>query len=82
MNVNRLQAIISIVVVIAFAVVTSVIALTPVIGGYPPENYKEYLETYASIFTGTLGLIFGYYFGKSTTELASHNSKGKDKNDY
>lgn len=64
MEVSKVQAIISILVVATFIVATGIIALAPVIGGYPPEGYTEHLKSFASLYSGIIGLIVGYYFGK------------------
>lgn len=64
MEINKVQAIISIIVITAFIVVTGIIALTPVLGAVPPIGYTEHLRTFASLYSGIVGLIVGYYFGK------------------
>ena len=64
MEISKAQATISIVVVSAFVLFTGIIALTPVIGGYPPGEYTEHLKTFSSLYSGIIGLIIGYYFGK------------------
>jgi len=70
MEIGKVQAIISIVVVAAFILITGIIALTPVIGGYPPDGYTEHLKTFASLYSGIIGLIVGFYFGKKQEERA------------
>ncbi len=65
MEVSKLQAIISILVIAAFILVTGIVALAPVIGGYPPEGYTEHLKTFASLYSGIIGLIVGFYFGRA-----------------
>ena len=64
MEIKKIQAIISVLVVAVFIATTSIIALVPVIGGYPPEGYTEHLKTFASLYSGIIGLIVGFYFGK------------------
>jgi hypothetical protein len=68
MTVSRLQAVLSILVVAAFLAVTAVIALTPVLGGYPPKEYTEHLKTFSSLYSGLVGLVLGYYFGRGRSE--------------
>lgn len=68
MEVSKLQAIISILVIAAFILVTGIIALAPVIGGYPPEGYTEHLKTFASLYSGIIGLIVGFYFGRTRSK--------------
>ena len=64
MTISKVRAIISIVIVIGFFVVSAGIVLTPVVGGYPPEPYTEHLKTFGSLYSGIVGLIIGFYFGK------------------
>ena len=68
MEVSKLQAIISILVIAAFILVTGIVALAPVIGGYPPEGYTEHLKTFASLYSGIIGLIIGFYFGRTRSK--------------
>lgn len=70
MNVSKLQATLGIVVVVVFVFVTGVVALTPVVGGYPPAPYTEHLKTFASLYSGIVGLVIGYFFGQKSVERA------------
>ena len=64
MRISILQAILSILIVVVFLVVTAIVALTPVLGGYPPGPFTEHLKTFTSLYSGIIGLIIGYFFGK------------------
>mgnify|MGYP006290737521 CR=1 FL=1 len=64
MKISKLQAILSILIVGVFLIVTAIIALTPVLGGYPPEPFTEHLKTFSSLYSGIIGLIIGYFFVK------------------
>jgi hypothetical protein len=64
LKISKLQAILSILIVGVFLIVTAIIALTPVLGGYPPEPFTEHLKTFSSLYSGIIGLIIGYFFGK------------------
>jgi len=68
MEISKVQAIISILVVAAFVITTGIIALTPVLGAAPAGEYTEHLKTFASIYTGILGLIVGFYFGRNKSK--------------
>lgn len=59
-----LQAVLSILVVSIFLLVSALIALAPIIGGYPPEPYTEHLKSFASLYSGVIGVIIGYFFGR------------------
>ncbi|HNY32718.1 MAG TPA: hypothetical protein PKO15_17675 [Fibrobacteria bacterium] len=65
MKTSLLQAILSILVVSAFLIVTTVVALVPILGGYPPDTYTEHLKTFASLYSGVVGIVVGYYFGRN-----------------
>ena len=64
MKISFLQGLLSILIVLVFLIVTATIALTPVLGGYPPAPYMEHLKTFASLYAGTVGLVVGFYFGR------------------
>lgn len=66
MKVSRLQAVLSIMVVGVFLAVTAIVALTPVLGGYPPAQYSEHLKTFSSLYSGIVGLVVGFFFGRKT----------------
>ncbi len=66
MRISKLQAILSILIVGVFLTVTAIIALTPVLGGYPPQPFTEHLKTFSSLYSGIIGMIIGYFFGKQT----------------
>lgn len=71
MKVSTLQAVLSILIVVVFLLVTAVVALTPVLGGYPPEPFTEHLKIFSSLYSGIIGLIVGFFFGR-------HSDSGKD----
>jgi len=64
MKVSAVQAVLSILIVLVFLTVTATVALTPVLGGYPPEPFTEHLKTFTSIYSGIIGIIVGFFFGK------------------
>ncbi|GKS69656.1 hypothetical protein W03_16600 [Nitrosomonas sp. PY1] len=64
MKINTLQAILSILIVTVFLGVTAVVALTPVLGGYPPEPYTEHRKTFSALYSGIIELIVGFFFGR------------------
>ena len=68
MRVGFLQAVLSVLIVAIFLIVSAVIALTPVVGGYPPEQYTEHLKTFASLYSGIIGIIIGFFFGRRSGE--------------
>lgn len=64
MLISRVQAIIGITLVAGFVLTAVVIALTPAVGGYPVAEYTEHLKTFSSTFSGLVGIVVGYFFGK------------------
>jgi len=71
MNINRIQAVLSILVVACFVGVSAIVALTPVLAGYPTRDYTEHLKTFASLYSGIVGLVLGYYFGQRAGSVSS-----------
>lgn len=64
MNSEKVTSIISLMVVGCFLVTSSLVVLAPVLTGKPPGDYTEHLKTYWSLYSGIMGLIIGFYFGK------------------
>ena len=64
MEISKVQAIIGILLIAAFIIVTSIITLAPVLGPAPTGAFTEHLKTFASIYSGIIGLIVGFFFGK------------------
>jgi hypothetical protein len=66
MQVSKLQAILSILIVGVFVGITAIIALVPIIGGYPAEKFTDHLKTFSSLYSGIVGLVVGFFFGKKS----------------
>lgn len=64
MKVSTLQAILSILIVTIFLLVTAIVALTPTVGGYPPGPFTEHLKTFSTLYSGIIGIIVGFFFGR------------------
>jgi hypothetical protein len=62
MNINKTRSILAITIVVGVFLTTSLIILSGMQGGV--ETMKEYSGT----FSGIIGTIIGYYFGKSGNE--------------
>jgi hypothetical protein len=75
MTAGTIRGILSIIVVGAFVGTSALIALTPAVGGYPPEKYTQHLQTFASLYSGITGLVLGYYFGRR--DSPEHPISGK-----
>jgi hypothetical protein len=69
---NKTQGILSIIIVSVFMVVTGIIAIYTyandlegnVEGGVTTQHLKDYF----ALFTGIIGTIIGYYFGKGNKQ--------------
>ncbi len=75
MKVSKLQAILAISVISVFLIITAIIALVPVVGGYPPDEYTKHLQTFSSLYSGIVGLIIGFFFGRKSEEGAGKGEK-------
>ena len=75
MKTSVLQAVLGILVVAGFIVITGIIALTPVVGGYPPAEYTEHLKTFSSLYSGIVGLVIGFFFGRKGGDSGGAQSK-------
>lgn len=67
MEPRKVTATLSLLVVGAFVLTTTLVTLAPVLTGKPPETYNELLKDYWSLFSGIMGLIIGFYFGKGNS---------------
>lgn len=65
MEVNKVQAIISLIVVVFFVIVGSFVAIYPMLADVEPEaGYTKHFQNFAALYSGIVGTIIGYYFGK------------------
>jgi hypothetical protein len=72
MRVNTVQAIIAILVVGGFIVVTGVLALWPLLSesDVGASTYSSYLKDISGVYSGIVGVIIGYYFAQQSTSQA------------
>jgi hypothetical protein len=62
---DRVRDILALVIVVGFVAITAVLAVVfPAAGLAPADQVISYLKDIASIYTGIVGLIIGYYFGR------------------
>ena len=62
---DRVRNVLAIVTVVGFILITAVLAIVfPLFALAPPEKMMVYLKDLSSIYSGIVGLIIGYYFGK------------------
>jgi len=67
MNVNKVRAIIAMLVIGVFMLITAVMAIYPLFAETKVElnTYSDFFAKIASVYTGIIGVIVGYYFGRS-----------------
>ena len=62
---DKVRDTLALVTVIGFVLITAVLAIVfPLFALAPPEKMMIYLKDLSSIYSGIVGLIIGYYFGK------------------
>jgi cellobiose-specific phosphotransferase system component IIC len=76
---GTVRAILAILVVGVFIMITAVLALYPIFGKTNVElaQYADFFAKTSSVYTGIVGVIIGYYFGR-TLDTDANAPKGKD----
>ncbi len=72
MGTDRVRALLATMVVGVFMLITGFMAIFPLLS---PANvelnaYADFFAKTASVYTGIIGVIIGYYFGRSDPRLA------------
>jgi uncharacterized membrane protein YfcA len=69
---SKTQGILSIIIVSVFMIVTGIIAIytyaNDLQGNVDGNITTEHLKDYFALFTGIIGTIIGYYFGKGSKQ--------------
>lgn len=76
MKVSKLQAIFSSLVVGEFVLIILIVILMPVSKEFPPDEYKNHLRTFISIYSGIVAVISGFFLGKIWALQAGKLSDG------
>lgn len=68
MRMRSVRSIIALLVVGVFMVITAVMALFPLFSeaNVPLTDYADFFAKTASVYTGIVGVIIGYYFGRES----------------
>lgn len=62
---ERVRDILALVTVIGFVSISAILAIVfPLLALASPEKMMTYLKDLSSIYSGIVGIIIGYYFGK------------------
>ena len=78
MSVRSVRAILAIITVGVFMLITGIMAIYPLFGktNVALTEYSDFFAKTASVYTGIIGVIVGYYFGRSEER---HLQGGEDK---
>ena len=65
---EHIRAVLAIGVVGVFMSITAVLALYPIFSGsnVDMDRYADFFAKTASVYTGIVGVVIGYYFGRTT----------------
>ncbi len=67
MKVERVRSILGLLIVGTFMLITGIMALFPLFAGgnVDFDSYAGFFAKTASVYTGIVGVVIGYYFGRS-----------------
>lgn len=68
MKIETLRAVVTLLIVGSFVIITLAFTLAPLIGEVPPTEYTDHLDKFATIYSGTVGIIVGFLFGSNKKE--------------
>ena len=79
MHVKRVRAILAIAVVGVFMAITGTMAIYPLFGrtNVALNDYADFFSKTASVYTGIIGVIIGYYFGRAEETPTKDEPKEK-----
>jgi predicted MFS family arabinose efflux permease len=68
MNVNKVRAMIALTIVGVFMFITAFMAIYPLVTPAKVQltDYSDFFAKTASVYTGIIGVIIGYYFGRTS----------------
>ena len=77
MTTRYVRAALAIIVVGVFMLITGFMALFPLLskGSVDLNQYADFFAKTASVYTGIIGVIIGYYFGKGEQIPQEQNKK-------
>jgi hypothetical protein len=80
-DMDKMRAVLALLVVGVFMVITAVMALYPLLSASNVDlgSYSDFFAKTSSVYTGIIGVIIGFYFGRSTSqaEKGAQAEKGK-----
>ncbi len=80
MGIRKVRAFLAIIVVGVFMLITGTMAIYPLFGktNVALNEYADFFSKTASVYTGIIGVIVGYYFGRAEEPPAKDEHKPKE----
>jgi hypothetical protein len=85
MTTDTIRAILALLIVGVFMTITAFMALYPLLTPQQVQlnDYADFFAKTSSVYTGIIGVIVGYYFGRPTTpktpgQVSEHPAPGDD----
>jgi hypothetical protein len=81
MNLSAVRAALALMVVGVFMGITAFMAIFPLVSETKVGlgDYADFFAKTASVYTGIIGVIIGYYFGRSQDRLAGSTPDQRDQ---
>ena len=79
MKIRQVRAVLAIAVVGVFMLITGIMAIYPLFGkaNVALNEYADFFSKTASVYTGIIGVIIGYYFGRAEEPVQKDEEKVK-----
>lgn len=80
MGIRKVRAFLAIIVVGVFMLITGTMAIYPLFGktNVALNEYADFFSKTASVYTGIIGVIVGYYFGRAEDPPIKDDHKPKE----
>lgn len=80
MGIRKVRAFLAIIVVGVFMLITGTMAIYPLFGktNVALNEYADFFSKTASVYTGIIGVIVGYYFGRAEEPPPKDDHKAKE----
>jgi hypothetical protein len=76
---SRIRGYLALMVVGVFMVITAFMAIYPIITKQPIQiDYADFFAKTSSVYTGIVGVIIGYYFGKAVSPEKGDKTGGEN----
>lgn len=81
MRTSSVRAILAMLVVGVFMLITGTMAIFPLFGkgNVELDTYADFFSKTASVYTGIVGVVIGYYFGRTVDKLEAERGEAKAK---